>query len=75
MATQPPSAGATEAGDQNLGSWAGASVVSALFCDAEVSRRTVPSVGTVSLGSSPEVASALAFPVSLGAQSIPRLWL
>lgn len=45
LTTQPHSPGATEAGDQSLGSWAGALVTSDLLPDAEVSRRAVPSRG------------------------------
>lgn len=45
MTTQPRSPDATGAGAQNLGSWAGALVMSELFPDAEVSRRADPSCG------------------------------
>lgn len=45
MITQQHSPGATEAGDQSLGSWTGALVMSDLLPDAEVSRRAIPCCG------------------------------
>lgn len=68
MTTQPHSPGATEAGDQSLGP--GQGLWSHQICSLmQMSAgEPYPPVGTVSLGSSlsssPEVASAHAFPIS-----------